>query len=226
MINAALAALVAAAAPSQPRLSDRAEVQVHRPPRLRRELSEFDLLLSRPGADAARASRRRSRACAGGRINGSRTPRPAPSWRSQRRRSHRRSSPATVVQSSYAFAFTAYDPFTSDPLVFLIAALTLYLWMADGSARLRCDGRGRRIREGNGRADRVGAGDRRRCSHERPRVGGGLARGAAAWSCCLASIGTWTPMRAGASGNAASNFAAGSWLAIWWKNNPSLARKA
>ena len=30
----------------------------------------------------------------------------------------------------------------------------------------------------------------------------------------------------GISRNAASNFSSGSWLAIWWKNNPSIAHKA
>lgn len=38
---------------------------------------------------------------------------------------------SVLLQSSYGFAFTAYDPYTPDPFVFLIAALTLYLWLVD-----------------------------------------------------------------------------------------------
>lgn len=38
---------------------------------------------------------------------------------------------SVLVQSCYALAYTAYDPFTPDPFVFLVAALTLYLWFQD-----------------------------------------------------------------------------------------------
>ncbi|MEP6783952.1 MAG: hypothetical protein ABI983_09795 [Acidobacteriota bacterium] len=38
---------------------------------------------------------------------------------------------SVLLQSSYGFAFTAYDPYSPDPFVFLIAALTLYLWLVD-----------------------------------------------------------------------------------------------
>src|SRR5204862_3307146 len=33
---------------------------------------------------------------------------------------------SVLLQSSYAFAYTAYDPYIADPFVFLVAALTLY----------------------------------------------------------------------------------------------------
>ena len=40
---------------------------------------------------------------------------------------------STLLQTSYAFSFTAYDPYTPDPVVFLIAALVLYWWVQDRS---------------------------------------------------------------------------------------------
>ena len=40
---------------------------------------------------------------------------------------------STLLQTSYAFAYTAYDPYTPDPIVFLIAALVAYCWMEDRS---------------------------------------------------------------------------------------------
>ncbi len=36
-----------------------------------------------------------------------------------------------LAQTSFALTYTAYDPFTADPMVFLIAALTLLAWLAD-----------------------------------------------------------------------------------------------
>jgi hypothetical protein len=36
-----------------------------------------------------------------------------------------------VAQASYGFAFTAYDPYAADPLVFLIAASLLWCWIHD-----------------------------------------------------------------------------------------------
>ena len=38
---------------------------------------------------------------------------------------------SVLLQTSYAFTFTAYDPYTADPVVFLISALILYLWLVD-----------------------------------------------------------------------------------------------
>ena len=38
---------------------------------------------------------------------------------------------SVLLQTSYAFTFTAYDPYTPDPVVFLISALILYLWLVD-----------------------------------------------------------------------------------------------
>jgi hypothetical protein len=36
-----------------------------------------------------------------------------------------------VIQTSYGFAFTAYDPYAADPLVFVFAALLVWCWIRD-----------------------------------------------------------------------------------------------
>src|SRR4051812_32880921 len=125
LINAALAGLVAAAAPSQPRLSDRAEYEytgrhgfdANCPNSIYCYRVLVPMLLERIAVD------------------------PDVRWRVHQWVAHTSAgailsisvaegaSPliaATVLQLSYPFAFTAYDPFTSDPLVFVVAALTLY----------------------------------------------------------------------------------------------------
>ena len=38
---------------------------------------------------------------------------------------------SVMAQTSYGFTFTAYDPYTADPLVFLIAALLTWCWVHD-----------------------------------------------------------------------------------------------
>jgi hypothetical protein len=36
---------------------------------------------------------------------------------------------SVIVQTSYGFAFTAYDPYAADPLVFLFTALLIWCWL-------------------------------------------------------------------------------------------------
>jgi len=38
---------------------------------------------------------------------------------------------SVLVQTSFGFTFTAYDPFTADPMVFLVAAVIGWCWMAN-----------------------------------------------------------------------------------------------
>ena len=75
---------------------------------------------------------------------------------------------SVLLQSSYAFTFTAYDPYTPDPVIFLIAALVLHLWIADRSFVVAADGGGVRVRQGNRGADRRGPGDRGDARGARP----------------------------------------------------------
>lgn len=38
---------------------------------------------------------------------------------------------SVIIQTSYGFAFTAYDPYSADPLVFVFAALLIWCWLRD-----------------------------------------------------------------------------------------------
>ena len=38
---------------------------------------------------------------------------------------------AVIAQASYGFSFTAYDPYSADPLVFVFAAIIAWCWVED-----------------------------------------------------------------------------------------------
>lgn len=226
LFNALLALLVSAAAPAQPKLSDRDHYEYTG----RQPLTAFcpntiycyrilvPIVLERIPVDAERR------------------------WRAHQWLAHTATGTVVAVvaapigspfvasmllQTSYAFSFTAYDPYTPDPTVFLVAALVLYCWVHDRMSAVAlmalvgvfaketvalimsapaiavvvCRARDRRWRW--------------------------LAPATIAWTVLLSfhwymdTYAGW-----GTSRNAAANFSAGSWLAIWWTNNPSLLHKA
>lgn len=133
---------------------------------------------------------------------------------------------STLLQTSYAFSFTAYDPFTPDPVVFLIAALILSCWMHDRAiAAALIVLVGVFAKEtvaliAAAPAIAVLLSDRR----TRVRWAGGAVL---AWIVLLFfhwymdTFNGWS-----ISKNPAANFSGGSWLVLWWRNNPSLTRKA
>jgi hypothetical protein len=133
---------------------------------------------------------------------------------------------STLLQTSYAFSFTAYDPYTPDPVVFLIAALILYCWIHDRAiAAALIAVVGVFAKEtvaliAVAPAIAVLLSDRR--TRLRWWAGAGLA-----WIVLLFfhwymdTFNGWSISR-----NPAANFSGGSWLALWWRNNPSLLRKA
>lgn len=133
-----------------------------------------------------------------------------------------------LLQTSYAFTFTAYDPFTPDPVIFFIAALVLYCWTVDRSMVVAvlaivfvfAKETVALIASAPAIAAMVSA-------RARPAWWRWLMPAALAWLTLLSfhwymdTYAGW-----GISKNSAANFAGGSWLAIWWTNNPSIARKA
>ena len=131
-----------------------------------------------------------------------------------------------LVQSSYAFAYTAYDPYTADPFVFLIAALMLYLWQLDRILAMT-------MMAGVG----VFAKETVALIASAPAIGVMLSNrapkwrwwipAAAAWLVVL-SFHWWMDTYAGWSikANPSSNFLTGSWLVLWWRGNPSIVSKA
>ena len=134
---------------------------------------------------------------------------------------------ATLLQTSYAFAFTAYDPFTPDPVVFLIAALLLYCWMRDlAVAAVAIAAIGVFAKETTGVLAACVAGAAL-LTHDRPRrwrwflpvLVAGVELWAFHWY--MDTYRGW-----GISRNLAANFTAGSYLALWLEGNPSHVRKA
>ena len=135
---------------------------------------------------------------------------------------------SVLLQTSYAFAFTAYDPYTPDPVVFLIAALVLYSWLADRSLVVALMAVvfvfAKETVALIASAPAIGA---MVAARHRPAWWRWLVPAALAWVTLLGfhwymdTYAGW-----GISRNPASNFSTGSWLAIWWKNNPSIAHKA
>jgi hypothetical protein len=134
---------------------------------------------------------------------------------------------STLVQTSYAFAYTAYDPYTPDPIVFLIAALVAYCWMEDRSLVV-----GPMValfvlaKETVALIAAVPA-IAVLVSTDRTARWRWMVPAAMAWSALLSfhwymdTYAGW-----GISALPSSNFLSGSWLAIWWQNNPSLLHKA
>ena len=134
---------------------------------------------------------------------------------------------ATLLQTSYAFSFTAYDPFTPDPIVFLIASLVLLCWVSDraGTATLLAVvGVFAKETVAVIAACTAASGLLARNREQQWRwlgpvsVAGGVLF---AFHWYMDTYAGW-----GIARNPAASFASGSWLAIWWRNNPSHLGKA
>jgi hypothetical protein len=133
---------------------------------------------------------------------------------------------STVLQASYAFSFTAYDPYTPDPVVFLIAALILYCWVHDrpiAAALIAVAG--------------VFAKETVALVASAPAIAVLLSDRQTRWRWWAGAALAWMVLLFfhwymdmfygwSISRNPAANFSGGSWLALWWRNNPSLIRKA
>lgn len=131
-----------------------------------------------------------------------------------------------VLQSSYAFTFTAYDPYSADPFVFLVAALTLYLWLLDRTLAMAMMA-----------SVAVFAKETVALIASVPAIAvmltDRIARwrwwipAALAWSVLLSfhwymdTYAGWTVRQ-----SPSSNLMSGAWLILWWRGNPSLVSKA
>ena len=132
-----------------------------------------------------------------------------------------------LVQTSYGFTFTAYDPYSPDPVVFLISAIVLYLWLIDRALAVAVIAVvGVFVKETVALVASAPALAVVMWSDRRSRWRW-LLPAALAWIILLGfhwymdTYAGW-----GISRNPAASFSTGSWLAIWWKLNPSLAKKA
>lgn len=131
-----------------------------------------------------------------------------------------------LTQTSFGFAFTAYDPYTADPLVFVILAAIAFWWFANRpGASLAAGVAGVFAKETvvlMSAATALAAIRRR----DRPRWQAWVAQAIVVGVVLLAfhwvmdTYFGWSMTR-----NPAAQFSKGSWLALWWSNNPGLLRK-
>jgi hypothetical protein len=132
-----------------------------------------------------------------------------------------------LTQTGYALTFTAYDPYTPDPIVFLVAALIAYCWLHNMVTPVIV------IASVGVFAKETVALLATACAFagiiamDRPRRWRWLLPCVAAWVLLLGfhwymdTYRGWSIAR-----NPAARFESGSWLAIWWRMNPSLPHKA
>ena len=134
---------------------------------------------------------------------------------------------AILVQSSYGFAFTAYDPYTADPLVFVFSATLAWCWLANrwqlalavGLIGIFAKETVALVSAATALAALV---DRQRAGWTRWLMQGVLVVASLlAFHWVMDTYFGW-----GISSNPAAQFSGGSWIARWWANNPGLLRKS
>ena len=132
---------------------------------------------------------------------------------------------AVLVQTSYGFTFTAYDPYTADPMVFVFAAAIAWCWFADRWVLALLFGL-------------VGIFAKETVALVSAScllaALAGRRRTWRAWVVSSAAVGAtllafrWVMDQYfgwGVSDNPAAQFSRGSWIVVWWENNPFLIRK-
>jgi hypothetical protein len=133
---------------------------------------------------------------------------------------------ALLVQTSYGFAFTAYDPYAADPLVFVFAALLIWCWHSNRpwpAVALAAIG----VFAKETVALMAGIFALAAIIARPPQ----WKRWMAPVLVSAAVLGTfhlisrlWLDWQIGS--NPAAQMSHGSWLGLWWRNNPLLERKA
>ena len=133
---------------------------------------------------------------------------------------------SVMVQASYGFAFTAYDPYAADPLVFLIAALLTWCWITNRPwPALGLSAIGIFAKETVALvavALALAAVIDRRPGWKKwlvPALVGGTLL--AAFHIVSRLWLNWE-----IASNPAAQLSHGSWIGLWWRNNPFLERKA
>jgi hypothetical protein len=133
---------------------------------------------------------------------------------------------SVLLQSSYAFTYSAYDPFSADPFVFLVAALMLYLWVLDRVLAMTLMASvGVFAKETVALIASVPA--MAVVLTDRSARWRWWMPAAAAWAVLLSfhwymdTYAGWTVRQ-----SPSSNLLTGAWLVLWWRGNPSLISKA
>lgn len=131
-----------------------------------------------------------------------------------------------VVQGSFGFTFTAYDPYSADPFVFVVLATIAWCWMTNRWVLALAFGSlGVLAKETvaliNAAAALAALLARHRPGH-RLWIAQGVVVAAGLFGFHWV---TDTYLGWNMSTNVASRFEDGSWLRLWWVNNPGLLRK-
>jgi len=130
-----------------------------------------------------------------------------------------------IVQTSFGFAFTAYDPYSAEPMVYLLLAVLTWCWFSQRwFVALAIGMAGVFAKE----TVALMSGALALAALVARRHGWRLwiAQAAAAGATLL--LFHWimdTYWGWGMSSNAAAKLSQGSWLALWWNNNPGWLRK-
>lgn len=134
---------------------------------------------------------------------------------------------SVIAQMSYGFTFTAYDPYTADPLVFVASALLALCWIRNWPVAALVVGVIGVFAKETVALVAAAAALAALLDRQRPHRAQWIAQGAIAFAVLLGfhwvmdTFYGWSMAR-----NPAARFTAGSWLAIWWRNNPLPLRKA
>jgi hypothetical protein len=133
---------------------------------------------------------------------------------------------SVLVQTSYGFAFTAYDPYSADPLVFVFAALLAWCWYRDRPlpAVALCVV-GVFVKETAALIAGILA---LAALLERRQNWRQWCLPVAVSGAVLASFHVYSRLFLNwqIGSNPAAQMSHGSWLGLWWRNNPLLERKA
>ena len=132
---------------------------------------------------------------------------------------------SVMAQTSYGFTFTAYDPYAADPLVFLIAALLTWCWVHDRLwPALALSAIGIFAKETVALiaiAIALGAMIAHRPGWRRWLIPAAASAALLATFHVVSRV--WLNWEI--ASNAAAQLEHGSWLGLWWRNNPFVERK-
>jgi len=131
-----------------------------------------------------------------------------------------------LTQTSFGFAFTAVDPFTADPMVFVISAVITLCWLTNRPAAAFVAGlvgvfAKETVALMSATAALAALGTRGRERWPAWVVQGVVVAGVLlGFHWVMDTYFGWSIRN-----NAAARFSEGSWLALWWANNPGVLRK-
>jgi hypothetical protein len=133
---------------------------------------------------------------------------------------------AVIAQASYGFAFTAYDPYSAEPLVFVFAAIIAWCWVEDRWRAALVAGLIGIFAKETVALVSLSCVIAAAIDRERPTRRAWVVSGLVVFATLL--LFRWvmdTFFGWGVDNSPAAQLSSGSWLALWWRNNPFLLRK-